>query len=120
MSWVKGDRLKITLEVTATEPFDEEVTDIWYKTGTGIGHSYIDMSIIEAAGGTVAVEVLPEPVELPRKKWAQVVYKDAFGVEVLATSCLDGFCWHDIRGSEVSIDYIRQQYVRTLNEGVDE
>jgi hypothetical protein len=120
MSWVKGDRLKVTLEVTATEPFDEEVTDIWYKAGNGPGHSYIDQCLIEAAGGTVTVEVLPKPVELPTKKWAQVVYKDAFGVEVLATTCLDGFCWHDISGSEVSIDYIRRNYVLTLSEGVDE
>ncbi len=117
MSWVKGDRLKVTLEVTAEEPSDE-TGDIWFREGRG--RKWLNLPEIEEAGGSFSLAVIPKPVELPTKKWAQVVYKDAFGVEVLATTCLDGFCWHDISGSEVSIDYIRQQYVRTLTEGVDE
>lgn len=117
MSWVKGDRLRVTLEVIAEEPSDE-TGDVWFREG--VGRSYLNLPDIKLAGGEYTLEVVRKVVKLPRKKWAQVIYKDASGVEILATTCIDGLCWHDIFGKEVSIDYIRQQYVRTLSEGVDE
>lgn len=119
MSWVKGDRLKVTLEITAAEPSHEDVTDIWFKAGNGVGRFFFNQDDIVAAGGTVAVEVLPKPVELPTKKWAQVVFTH-LGVEAIATKCPDEDCWHTISGINVPAEVIRRNYVRTLSEGVDE
>lgn len=62
MSWEKGDRLKITLEVTATEPFDEDLNDIWFATSHG--RAWIEADDIFAAGGTVSVEVISENVDV--------------------------------------------------------
>ena len=118
MSWVKGDRLKVTLEITATEPSDEDVTDIWFKAGNGIGRFYFNQDDIVAAGGSVTVEVLPKPVELPTKKWASVLV-NFWGKRfpVLLDECGE---WVDKSGNPVPESAIRRNYVLTLSEGVDE
>lgn len=116
MSWVKGDRLKITLEVIAEEPSDE-TADIWFPAGRS--RDWINPTDIEEAGGTVTVEVLPKPVELPSKKWAQIIVEDALGLEELLT--LDRTMqWFTIWGDKVSEQDVRKMYIRTLSEGVDE
>ena len=117
MSWVKGDRLKVTLEVTAEEPYDEDINDIWFAIRHG-GRSWIDADNIIAAGGTVTVEVLPKPVVLPSKKWASVLV-NFWGKRfpVLLDDCGE---WVDKSGNPVPESAIRRNYVLTLSEGVDE
>lgn len=118
MSWVKGDRLKVTLEVIAEEPSDE-TGDIWFREGRG--RKWLNLPEVQESGGSYTLEVIPKPVELPTKMWATVTFLDSLsGLEQVATSCIDGYCWHDIRGEEVPLEILRRKYVRTLSEGVDE
>ena len=116
MSWVKGDRLKVTLEVTALEPYDKEVNDVWYKSGRG--RDYLDADAIFEAGGSVAVEVIPKPVELPTGKWASVLL-NFWGEKYPALFDGQGE-WTDKSGVPLPESVIRHNYVCTLSEGIDE
>lgn len=115
MSWVKGDRLKITLEVIAEEPSDE-TGDIWFLEG--IGRSYLNLPDIKLAGGEYTLEVLPKPVELPTKKWASVLL-NFWGKKFPALLDETGE-WLDKSGTSIPETVVRRNYVRTLSEGVDE
>lgn len=114
MSWAKGDRLKITLEVTAIEPSDE-TADVWFPAGRSRG--WINPTDIEEAGGTVTVEVIPEPVELPTGMYAVVLLAGAnWNFPVIL--CSDGK-WREPYGSAIDEYRVKQDYVSTLSEGVD-
>lgn len=115
MSWVKGDRLKVTLEVTAEEPSDQ-TGDIWFREGRG--RKWLNLPEIEEAGGSFSLAVIPKPVELPTKKWASVLV-NFWGKRfpVLLDECGE---WVDKSGNPVPESAIRRNYVLTLSEGVDE
>jgi hypothetical protein len=115
MSWVKGDRLLVTLEVIAEEPSDE-TGDIWFLEG--IGRSYLNLPDIKLAGGEYTLEVMPNSVKLPTKKWASVLV-NFWGKRfpVLLDDCGE---WVDKSGNPVPESAIRRNYVLTLSEGVDE
>lgn len=57
MSWVRGDRLKVTLEVIAEEQSDE-TGDVWFRNS--FGRTWLNLPDIQEAGGTVSVEVISE------------------------------------------------------------
>lgn len=116
MSWVKGERLKLTLEITAEEPSDE-TGDVWFREGRG--RKWLNLLDIEEAGGSFTFEKIPKPVDLPTKKWAQVIVKGITD-NYLVTRCNSFGCWHDVQGKEISVEVIKRNYVRTLSEGVDE
>lgn len=115
MSWVKGDRLKVTLEFTAEEPSDQ-TGDIWFREGRG--RKWLNLPEIEEAGGFFTLEVIPNPVVLPTKKWASVLV-NFWGKRfpVLLDDCGE---WVDKSGNPVPESAIRRNYVLTLSEGVDE
>lgn len=117
MSWVKGDRLKLTIEVTAEEPYDEDINDIWFATSHG--RAWIDADDIFEGGGTVSVEVLSKPVQLPTNKWAQVIVTNGFGAHECLNRDKDGL-WRTVYGDVIPEIDVRKQFVGILSEGVDE
>lgn len=115
MSWVKGDRLKVTLEVTAEEPSDE-TGDIWFREGRG--RKWLNLPEIEEAGGSFSLAVIPKPVVLPSKKWASVLL-NFWGKKFPALLDENGE-WLDKSGASIPESVVRRNYVRTLSEGLDE
>lgn len=115
MSWVKGDRLKVTLEVIAEEASDE-TGDVWFRNS--FGRTWLNLPDIQEAGGTVSVEVIPQPVVLPTKKWASVLL-NFWGKKFPALLDENGE-WLDKSGASIPEAVVRRNYVRTLSEGVDE
>lgn len=57
MSWVRGDRIRVTLEVIAEEPSDE-TGDVWFRNS--FGRTWLNLPDIQEAGGTASVEVISE------------------------------------------------------------
>lgn len=115
--WDKGDRLRITIEAEATGKHDYPTIFIKGALEYPMG---LNVSSIESAGGTVSVEVMPKPVALPTKKWAQVVIDDGGLGEILVTRTNPDE-WrtleHDLYFGD---DYVAERHIRTLSEGVDE
>jgi hypothetical protein len=112
MSWVKGDRLKITLEIIAEEPSDE-TADVWFPAGRS--RDWINPTDIEEAGGTVTVEVLPKPVELPTDVYSVVLIRGAYGN--MPVTLLPGGTWSRPYGDEMDEPDVRERYVATIYEG---
>jgi len=116
MSWAKGDRLKVTLEVTALESSDEPgsgIDDLWFPSGRS--RDWIDIMAVEMAGGSVTVEVIPEPVELPTGIYSVVLIKGAFGN--VPVTLVPGETWSSPYGQEIDEQEVREHYVSTIYEG---
>lgn len=120
----KGDPLRITIEAKAitSGSTDDGVIDIDVHTAFA-GFFPIYPEQIRKSGGTVTVEVLPKPVELPTKKYAQVLVCEN-GKERLATlMTLDEVrppCPWWVEAEHWTTELVKKLYVRTISEGVDE